>query len=159
VQETQDRVLLDSTDRRLVAILTRDGRAANSAIARQLGLAESTSLARIKRLRDLGVIVRFTAEIDTRKLGRPVQAIVHVRLRRNSRKSMKAFYDYLMQLPDLEKVQMVAGRDDFVVQVATATPESLSKFVQDGILAHPSVSRTQTQVVLSTTTRLWPLDG
>jgi DNA-binding Lrp family transcriptional regulator len=159
VQETQDRVLLDSTDRRLVAILSRDGRASNSAIARQLGLAESTSLARIKRLRDVGVITRFTAEIDTRRIGRPVQAIVHVRLRRNSRKSARAFYEYLMRLPDLEKVFHVAGRDDFVVQVATATPESLRSFVQEGIADHPAVSRTETQVVLGATTRLWPLDA
>jgi DNA-binding Lrp family transcriptional regulator len=157
--ETQESIVLDATDRRLVAILTRDGRATNSAIARQLGLAESTSLARIKRLKDLGVINRFTVEIDRRKLGRPVQAIVHVRLRRNARKSTRDFYDHLIRQPDVEKVFLVAGRDDFVVQIATATPASLSKLVQEGILNHASVSRTVTQLILGTSTRHWPLEG
>jgi DNA-binding Lrp family transcriptional regulator len=154
MNEPQERVILDPTDRRLVAILTRDGRTPNSAIARQLGLAESTSLARIKRLKELGVIKRFTVEVDPRRLGRPVQAIVHVRLRRNARKAAREFYDHLMRLPDIEKVFQVAGRDDFGIQVATATPESLGKLVRDGILGHPAVSRTETQLILGTTTLL-----
>jgi DNA-binding Lrp family transcriptional regulator len=154
MQEAQDRITLDATDRRLVAILSRDGRAPNSAIARQLGLAESTSLARIKRLRDIGVIHRFTVEVDPRRLGRPVQAIVHVRLRRNARKAAHDFYDHVMQLPGVEKLYQVAGRDDYVVQVATSTPESLGKLVQEGILNHAAVSRTETQLILGATTML-----
>jgi DNA-binding Lrp family transcriptional regulator len=154
MQEAPERIALDATDRRLMAILSRDGRAPNSAIARQLGLAESTSLARIKRLQDLGVIKRFTVEVDPRRVGRPVQAIVQVRLRKNARKTAREFYDYVTRLPDIEKVFHVAGRDDFGVQVATATPESLGRLVRDGISGHPSVSRTETQLILGTTTLL-----
>jgi DNA-binding Lrp family transcriptional regulator len=150
VQDAQESFRLDSIDRQLIALLTRDGRATNSSLAHRVGLAESTSLARIKRLKDLGV-VRFTIEVDRGRLGRPVHAIVHIRLRHNARRKARRFYHYLVELPDLDQVHRVAGRYDFVIEVATADPEALGRLVQERISSHPSVKRTETHLVLSAT--------
>ena len=51
---------LDDTDRALIAALKRDGWIATTQLARQLNLSRATVQARIERLKDRGVIKRFT---------------------------------------------------------------------------------------------------
>ena len=76
---------LDDVDRILLQTLTADARLANNRLAARAGVAPSTALARVKSLLDRRVIRRFTVEVEPSAVGRPVQAIVAVRLRSHDR--------------------------------------------------------------------------
>ena len=67
---------LDRVDREILRLLEADARTANSEIARQVGVSAVTVADRIARLRDIGLIKRFTVEIDPASLGFGAAALV-----------------------------------------------------------------------------------
>lgn len=66
---------LDEVDIRILEILQQDGRTSFSAIARELGVAESTVRYRVDRLREEGIITNFIALLNPRKIGYAITAI------------------------------------------------------------------------------------
>ena len=76
---------LDEIDRHLVRELARDARQANNALAERVGIAPSTCLGRVRALRERGVIRGYHADVDQAALGRPLQAMIAVRLQSHAR--------------------------------------------------------------------------
>src|SRR3546814_20036079 len=60
---------LDDFDRRILAILGRDGRITFTELALQVGLSKTPCQKRVKRLVDSGLIVGFRAIVDPAKVG------------------------------------------------------------------------------------------
>src|SRR5207248_10737156 len=75
--------VVDDVDRAMLELLARDARITNQRLAERAGIAPSTALARLRSLRERGVIRGFHAEVDLAALGRPLQALVAVRLVRS----------------------------------------------------------------------------
>jgi len=68
---------LDRVDRELLRLLELDARTPNSELARSVGVSAVTVADRIARLRDIGLIKRFTVDLDPGKMGFETAAIVH----------------------------------------------------------------------------------
>ena len=49
---------------------------ANNALAERVGIAPSTCLTRIRRLREIGAIRGFHADVDPSWIGRPIEAMI-----------------------------------------------------------------------------------
>ena len=72
-------------DRTILNVLIQDARTPNNALAAQVGVAPSTCIGRVRALRDAGVIRGYHADVDPAALGRPLQALIAVRLRPGAR--------------------------------------------------------------------------
>lgn len=105
--------MLDSTDRRLIRALQRDGRASVSDLATSLGLARATVRARIDRLMDTGAIRRFTVELGTDE-DDVIHAIVLIRLQGSM---SRAVIRSLSALPQIERLHATNGAWDLVADV------------------------------------------
>jgi len=138
---------LDDTDRALLALLTKDARTTNSALAARVGIAPSTCLMRVRRLQEAGVIRGFHAEISPEALGLPLQAIIVVRLQGNARARIGEFGGWLAALPGVLNVFFLAGGDDFQVHVAAASPDALRDFVVQNLSASRDVAMTETHLI------------
>lgn len=68
---------LDRIDREILRLLEADARTPNSEISRQVGISAVTVADRIARLRDIGLIKRFTVDLDPGQLGFGTAALVH----------------------------------------------------------------------------------
>ena len=66
---------------------------------RRVGVAPSTALARLRSLRQRGVIRGFHAEVDLAALGRPLQALIAVRLTVHAREQIDAFTAAVRRCP------------------------------------------------------------
>ena len=135
---------LDDLDHRIVEALRAEGRMANNALADKVGVAASTCLVRLRSLVDRGVIAGFHAEVDP---GRPIQAMIAVRLRAEARSSINEFSDRLAAMPAVLNVYFLAGADDFHVHVAARDSEDLRAFVVDQLSAAPEVALTETNLI------------
>jgi DNA-binding Lrp family transcriptional regulator len=140
-------VHLDAVDHQLLALLTANGRLANNALANRLGIAPSTCSARIRRLQDTGVIRGYHAEVDLAACGRPLQAMVAVRLQAGARSHIAQFQRYLAGLPDVLNVYFLGGEDDFHVHVAVSGADTLRAFVVEYLSAASEVALTQTSLI------------
>jgi DNA-binding Lrp family transcriptional regulator len=141
------RPVLDDTDRAILAVLASDARTPNNAIAEAVGIAPSTCLARIRTLRERGVIRGFHADIDPTALGRGLQAMIAVRLRAHTRERVQEFIRDVPGLPDVVGVWHVAGADDYLLHIAVADSDALRDFVLEHLTTHPAVGHTETSLI------------
>ena len=140
---------LDDIDRTLLQTLTTSGRLANNRLAARAGIAPSTAIARLRSLVDRKVIRRFTIDIDPVAVGRPVQAVVALRLRSHDRAQINAVMQLLPTLPEVVQTFHVAGDDDWLLHVAVPSAEALRDFVLDHLTVHEAVVHTRTTLVFS----------
>ena len=140
-------VVLDDVDRRLVEALAEDARLPNARLAERAGIAPSTCVARVRALRARGVLRGFHAEVDLAALGRPLQAMVAVRLTVHHREEIEDFTRVVRELPGVLSVFHVAGVNDYLVWVAAADAQDLREFVVDHLATHPSVAHAETSLI------------
>ncbi len=114
-----------------MAHLQSDARQTNRELARAIGVAPSTCLERVRALRDRGVITGYHAEVSLPALNRGVQALLHVQVRPLTRTVIEGFQAYAMALPEVVSVFVVAGGDDFLVNVAVPGVDNLHGFLMD----------------------------
>ncbi len=118
-----------------------------SAWPSSVGIAPSTALARLRSLRERGVIRGFHAEVDLAALGRPLQALIAVRLAVHAREQIDAFTNAVRQLPGVLMVFHLTGVTDYLVWVAAADAQDLREFVVDHLATHPSVAHAETSLI------------
>lgn len=138
---------LDELDRHLVAALQNDARQTNRELAEAARVAPSTSLERVRSLRDRGIIRGYHAEVDLAAIGRGVQALVAVRIRPPSRHNIEAFREWVLALPETVGVFVVSGGDDFLIHVAVPDTDGLYAFVIDRLTERHEVADVRTSVV------------
>ena len=138
---------LDHTDRGLLALLAADGRMPNNALAERVGVAPSTCLTRIRRLREVGAIRGFHADVDPAWIGRPIQAMIAVRIRSDARDAIGKFAESLAGIPAVRDVYFVSGSYDFLLHVATADVADLRSIITERLSGTPLVADTETHLI------------
>jgi DNA-binding Lrp family transcriptional regulator len=138
---------LDSIDLDLLALLEVDGRMPNNALAERVGIAPSTCLTRIRRLRELGAIRGFHADVDPAWIGRPIQAMIAVRIRSDARDAIGKFAESLAGIPAVRDVYFVSGSYDFLLHVATADVDDLRTIITDRLSGTRLVADTETHLI------------
>jgi DNA-binding Lrp family transcriptional regulator len=138
---------LDGLDTAILAQLQADARRSNRDVAAAVGVSPTTALDRTRALRERGVITGATLEVDLASIGRPVQALIAVRIRPPSRRNIEGFRNWVSALPDTLGVFVTSGNEDFLVHVAVADNDSLYAFVIDRLTERPEVADVRTSVI------------
>jgi Lrp/AsnC family transcriptional regulator, leucine-responsive regulatory protein len=139
---------MDEKDHKILSILQSDARSSYAAIARQLGLASSAVLERIRKLERAGTIRGYTTRIDPEVLGLGLLAFVFVQA--DERLSEPSTADRLAALPEVLEVHHVAGEDCYLAKVRCASPAHLAQVLREKFGAIENVRRTRSTIVLST---------
>ena len=140
-------VQLDAIDRQILEHLSEDARMPNNQLAAKLGVAPSTCLTRVRALREAGVLRGFHAEIDLAALGRPLQAMIAIRLAVHAREQIEDFTDTVRALPGVLSVFHMTGVTDYLVWVAAADMQELREFVVDHLATHVAVAHAETSLI------------
>lgn len=141
------KIELDRTDVELIKLLRKHARLSNKDLAEAVGVAPSTALERVRRLRDAGVIRGYHAEFDPDALGIALQAMVAVRLARHSREMVDAFHAHLLGLSEVLAFYHVAGADDFLVHVAVRDSHHLRGFLLASFTQREEVAHIETHLI------------
>ena len=150
--------MMDAKDQDILTILQKNARTPNAEIARQVGMAASAVLERIRKMEERGLIQGYEARVDGRSLGLGIVAFVAVRS--DERAVRRSTGERLAEIPEVQEVHHIAGDDCYLVKVRTADTEALGVLLRESISAIPSVRSTRTTIVLSTLkeTAQLPLD-
>ncbi|HST24049.1 MAG TPA: winged helix-turn-helix transcriptional regulator, partial [Blastocatellia bacterium] len=71
--------MINAIDKKILNILQKNSRTPNSEIARQVGLVQSATLERIRKLEERGVIKGYGVQLDGQSVGLGLLAFVFVR--------------------------------------------------------------------------------
>jgi Lrp/AsnC family leucine-responsive transcriptional regulator len=140
--------MIDEIDRSILMMLQANGRVSNAEIARQVEMAPSAVLERIRKLEDRGVIKGYAARVDPRALGQGLLAYVLVRTECGSWQAETAAK--IAAIPEVQEVHHIAGEDCFLVKVRTRDTAALGSLLRDRVSAIECVRSTRTTIVLDT---------
>ena len=138
---------LDRIDFDLLRLLRKNARMANKELAARVGVAQSTALERIRRLREARVIQGYHADIQPKALGITLQAIVAIRLAQHSRALVDGFREHLLRLPEVVAFYHLAGADDFQVHVAVEDADHLRDFTLTAFTQRAEVAHIETRLI------------
>lgn len=139
---------MDQIDRKILRALQEDGRITNNALAQACGLSSAACFERVKRLRENGVILGYTALVDPAKLDRALMVFIEVLLDRTTDDAFAAFAEHVRKLPDVMECHMVAGGFDYLLKVRVADMAAYRAFLGDTLVALPGIRETRTYAVL-----------
>lgn len=138
---------LDELDQAILRELQSDARKTNREVAAAVGISPTTALDRTRALRQRGVIRGAILDVDLPAIGRPVQALIAIRIRPPSRRNIEAFREWVSRLPDTLGLYVTTGTEDFIIHVAVPDNESLYTFVIDRLTERPEVADVRTSIV------------
>ena len=141
---------LDEFDRKIIAILGRDGRMTYTELAQRVGLSKTPCQQRVKRLVDSGLITGFRAIVDPAKLGLDHVAFTEVKLSDTREKALREFNAAVMRIAEIEECHMIASSFDYLLKVRTADIRTYRRVLGERISSLPHVESTSTYVAMET---------
>ncbi|MBZ4016772.1 Lrp/AsnC family transcriptional regulator [Streptomyces purpurogeneiscleroticus] len=142
-----DSVRLDPVDLEILRLLQNDARTTYRDLAASVGVAPSTCLDRVTRLRRSGVILGHELRLDPAKLGRGLQALLSVQVRPHRRELVGPFVERIRSLPEALSLFHLTGPEDYLVHVAVPDAAALQRLVLDEFTARREVARVETRLV------------
>ncbi|HEY0048275.1 MAG TPA: Lrp/AsnC family transcriptional regulator [Pyrinomonadaceae bacterium] len=137
--------MINDIDKQILNIVQQDARISNAEIARQVGLAPSAVLERIRKLEERGVIHGYETKIDGAQIGFGLTAFVFVRT-----SVCGELDETLAQIPEVLEVHDVAGEDCYLLKVRAENTEELGNLLREKLKPIPEIISTRTTVVLKT---------
>ncbi len=131
---------MDQIDRQIIAILSERARISLKQLAGIVGLASPTVAERVKRLEDRGFILGYTAVLDQRKLGYPLQALVRINPLPGTLHEVERM---VQAIPEFVECDRVTGEDCFIGRLHIRTIEELDTILD----AFHDKARTNTSIV------------
>jgi Lrp/AsnC family leucine-responsive transcriptional regulator len=140
--------MIDAVSLKILKILQEKARIPNVEVARQVGMAPSAVLERIRKLEKQGFIDGYEVRLNPKRFAKSLVAFVRIKIQKLS--DEKKIGEKLTRIAEVQEVHYVAGEDAFLVKVRVADTEELGRLTRDKIAAIASVRSTQTAIVLST---------
>ncbi|MHB8337030.1 MAG: Lrp/AsnC family transcriptional regulator [Ignavibacteriaceae bacterium] len=140
--------MINEIDAKILNILQKNSRTTNAEIARQVKMAPSAVLERIRRLEQRKIIKKYTAQIDPKEVDRGLLAFIQVTAKGQivDQKTAKE----ISKIPEVLEVHIVAGEDSFLVKVRAANTDALTQLLRTKFSTIGSIRTTNTTIVLET---------
>lgn len=141
-------VELDSVDWRILEELQNDATLPNRTLAERVGLAASSCLQRVRRLREQGVITGSHIDVNPAATGLSLEAVVAINIRPHTRSVVDSFRAFVLAQPETRSLLHVSGQADFLLHVAVADSAHLQGFLVDRLAARTEVRHFTSSIVL-----------
>ncbi len=140
---------LDEIDLQILELMQKNGRISNADLARELNMAPSAVLERVKKLEQKQVIMGYTAQINPVALQQKLLAFIFIKSTEgfgNNDKILTA----LSKIPEVQEVHIIAGEDCFLAKIRTTDSATLMEIMRNSLKKIPSIASTKTTIVLET---------
>ena len=130
----EKKIILDSTDRKILGELQKDARQSFSKIGDTVGLTRPAVRERILRMEEAGVITGYHAEIDVDRIGRSVHVMISFKFDSDTKypeKPNDTLTPLLDAAPEVIRYWETYGDLDFLIEAAFSTKDGLRRFLED----------------------------
>jgi Lrp/AsnC family leucine-responsive transcriptional regulator len=145
---TEVEFILDKVDLGILRLMQENARISNADIARDLNMAPSAVLERVKKLEQKQVILQYTTRLNPAALQQKLLAFVFIKAADGL--GSNATGEDLARLPEVQEVHHVAGDDCYLVKIRTNDSSSLVRLMRNSFSKIPNIISTRTTIVLET---------
>lgn len=138
---------VDNIDREIIGLLQNDGRITATDIAKRVQLSLSATSERLRQLQSSGIVKGFSVLVDAAAVGRPIEALVDVRLGPGTRQDI--LDERVAAIPGVVDATHLTGRFDTQLRVATRDVAELDNLLVQ-IKEELGAEETNTRLVLRT---------
>ncbi|MDZ5646279.1 Lrp/AsnC family transcriptional regulator [Nitrospirillum sp. BR 11828] len=140
---------LDTIDIKILTELQADGRITNQALSERVGLSARPCLERVRRLEREGIIVRYQAQVDVRRIQSCVFVLAQISLEKQGRQRTSAFERRLREVPEVIECFEVSGPYDYIAKLVCRDLETYQELTDSWIDdSEMGVARVVSNVVL-----------
>lgn len=144
----ENEIILDKVDLNILSLMQENARISNADIARELEMAPSAVLERVKKLEQKKVILQYTTRINPVLLQQKLLAFIFMKVTDGLGCSTTA--KALAKIPEVQEVHHIAGDDCYLVKVRTADSASLMDLMRTKFSKITNILSTRTTIVLET---------
>ena len=140
---------LDRYDRAILTLLQQDGRISNQDLAERIGLSPSPCLRRVRALEEAGLILAYRAQLDPRKLGLSLMALIHISMDRHTPERFENFEKEIQDIPEIIECLLITGQDaDYQLKAVVRDMDGYQELLLNRITRIPGVTGVHTSFVL-----------
>ncbi len=143
-------MMIDATDRKILAALQRKGRMSNSELSEQANLSPSACHRRVQRLEAEGYIKDYVALLDARKMNVPTTVFVEITLQGQAEEVLGSFEKAVARIPDVLECHLMAGTADYILKVVAENTEDFARIHRQYLSRLPGVAQMQSSFALRT---------
>ncbi len=144
-------VNLDLTDKKILNLLQQNSKANIKEIALKIGLTQTPTYERIKRLEKAGVIKNYIAVLDKEKVGYTIEVFCQVTLMVHSKEMINRFENAINKIDEVMECFHVAGNYDYLLKIIVKDMNSYQAFLKNKLSVLDSVANVQSTFVMSST--------
>lgn len=140
---------MENLKNQLISLLKDNARYTNAQLANILGVTENEVLVAIRELEQSGVIVKYSAIINTEALEeKEVQALIEVKVIPQKLKGFDSYAEEIYNLPEVEGLYLISGGFDFAIFVSGKDLKDIAKFVAEKLSVIEGITSVQTHFIL-----------
>jgi Lrp/AsnC family leucine-responsive transcriptional regulator len=140
--------MIDEISLKILKILQKKARIPNVEVARQIGMAPSAVLERIRKLEKQGIIDGYEVRLNPNRFKR--QQVAFITVTTEPRADIPTVGKKLAQLSEVQEVHYIAGQDGFLIKVRVADTEALGKLIYQTLNRIQNIKTTCTTIAMST---------
>ncbi|MFS0638471.1 Lrp/AsnC family transcriptional regulator [Mesobacillus foraminis] len=142
----------DSIDRKILDELIENSRLSMSELGRRINLSSPSVTERVRRMESLGIIKKYTMEVDYTKIGLPIQCIIEATVKNGNYNSFRKFIE---GLPNVEFCYRIAGNACYMLKMHFDTFAKAEEFIEHAnpyahTVTHFIFSQVQTNLQFNT---------
>lgn len=139
---------LDEIDLTIITLLQPDARMQNTALAKELGMAPSAVLERVRKLEEKGIIKSYSTNVNAAAVDLKLLAFIFIKS--STGPGNKEVGDQLAKMPEVLELHNIAGEDCYIIKVRTSDTQSLAHFMRARLGKIRGITSTKTTIVLET---------
>jgi len=144
-------VNIDVTDKKILNLLQQNSKANIKEIALKIGLTQTPTYERIKRLEKTGVIKNYIAVLDKEKVGFTIEVFCQVTLLVHSKEMITRFENAINKIDEVMECFHVAGNYDYLLKIIVKDMNCYQAFLKNKLSVLDSVANVQSTFVMSST--------
>ena len=148
---------IDVIDRKIIAAVQADGRITTNELAERVGLSPSPCARRLRLLEESGVIKGYTAVIDQKAVGLPVNAFALIKLERQREEDLERFQAAVAHWPEVVDCYLMTGQKDYLMRVVVRDLDGYERFIKDKLTRLHGIASIETSFALAQVKRSEPL--
>ncbi|QBR13015.1 Lrp/AsnC family transcriptional regulator [Sphingobacterium sp. CZ-2] len=141
-------ITLDQIDLQILRIMQDNARTNNADIARELGMAPSAILERVKKLEQREVILQYNARINPAAIDQKMLSFIFIKTQDII--GVQKVGVLLAGIPEVLEVHDIAGEDGYLIKVRTNDSAGLVDLMRNSLSKIDGIISTRTTIVLET---------
>lgn len=140
---------IDEIDCKLLELLQEDSKKTTKEYANHLNLSVTAAYERIKRLEKTGIIRKYVALVDKKKIDRSFVVLCHIKLVQHTKAYVLQFEKEVQGLQEVVECYHTSGDYDYILKIYVRDMEAYRDFMVTKLTALNHIGSTQSSFVIN----------